>query len=194
AQIAAEAGHFTMTGIIYNINQKIIRRHPHVYGDTVVSSSDDVKANWAAIKAREKAEEGAAESPASVLDGVPQALPALAQALDISQKAVDVGFEWATIDGVLDKLAEEAREITAATTPDETESEVGDLLFVMVNLARKLKVDPESALRASNARFTRRFQKLESLARDNNLRLTDLEVAAWKDLWNQAKAAVAHLE
>jgi len=105
-----------------------------------------------------------------------------------------VGFEWDTTDGVLEKLVEEAREIANAVTPAETESELGDFLFTAVNLARKLKIDPETALRTTNARFTRRFKKMESLAREQDLVLSELNTPDWKALWDQAKEAVAHLE
>ena len=194
AQIAAEAGSFQMKDIIHHINAKMIRRHPHVFGSVSVANSDEVKANWAIIKAQEKAESENGAEPPSALDGVPPSLPALAQTLNISQKAVDTGFEWQETEGVLEKLLEEAREIAAATTFAEVESELGDFLFTTVNLARKLKVDPETALRETNLRFTRRFKKMESLAREQNLVLSELTAPEWKALWNQAKAAVAHLE
>lgn len=194
AQIGAEASAFRMVDVVQTINQKMLRRHPHVFGDVSVSSADEVVTNWAAIKTAEKAANGAEAAPASVLDGVADTLPALAQALNISQKAVDVGFEWPTIDGVLDKLVEEAREIVTAATPAEVEAEIGDFLFVVVNLARKMKVDPESALRTTNARFTRRFKEMEELARAQNLALPELDKDAWQTLWQAAKQALAHLE
>ncbi|HHJ06604.1 MAG TPA: nucleoside triphosphate pyrophosphohydrolase, partial [Anaerolineae bacterium] len=193
-QIAAEAGSFKMADIIHHINAKMLRRHPHVFGNVSVANSDEVKANWAVIKAAEKAANSQPATPPSVLDGAPPTLPALAQTLNISQKAVDVGFEWQEIEGVLDKLVEEAREIATAATPAEVESELGDFLFTAVNLARKLKVDPETALRETNLRFTRRFKKMEALAREQNLVLTELTAPEWKALWDQAKEAVAHLE
>jgi uncharacterized protein YabN with tetrapyrrole methylase and pyrophosphatase domain len=114
-------------------------------------------------------------------------MPALARAQAISHKAVRVGFEWPTVDGVLDKLAEEAREVTAAQTPQEREAEIGDMLFVLVNLARWLDVDAESALRATNERFTRRFRALERLARERDHKLTDLDINALDLLWEEAK-------
>ncbi|HEY86405.1 MAG TPA: nucleoside triphosphate pyrophosphohydrolase [Chloroflexi bacterium] len=195
AQIAGEAGSFQMKDIIHNINAKIIRRHPHVFGSAItVGNSDEVKAIWATVKAAEKAENGNGAEPPSVLDGAPPTLAALAQTLNISQKAVDVGFEWQDTEGVLEKLVEEAREITEAATPAEVESELGDFLFTAVNLARKLKVDPETALRETNLRFTRRFKKVEALAREQTLVLTELTAPEWKLLWDQAKEAVAHLE
>lgn len=194
AQIGTEAGAFRMVDVVQTINRKMLRRHPHVFGDVSVSGADEVVTNWAAIKTAEKAANGEKAAPVSVLDGVANTLPALAQALNISQKAVDVGFEWPTIDGVLDKLVEEAREIVTAATPAEVESEIGDFLFVVVNLARKMKVDPESALRTTNARFTRRFNKVEELARSQNLALPELDKETWQVLWRHAKQATAHLE
>lgn len=190
AQIASDDGEFIFSDIIQGINAKIIRRHPHVFGDVMVDDAEGVKATWAVVKAQEKAAKGEKPAESSVLDGVQKGLPALAQALEISQKAVRVGFEWESIDGVLEKLIEEAHEITAATTHPELEAEIGDFLFTAVNLARKHKVDPESALRACNARFTRRFQMLEALAREAGLHLPELDTATWLTLWGRAKEMV----
>jgi uncharacterized protein YabN with tetrapyrrole methylase and pyrophosphatase domain len=117
-------------------------------------------------------------------------MPALARAQIISEKAVRVGFEWPTLEGVLDKLAEEAREVTGAQTPEEREAEIGDLLFVVVNLARWLGVDAESALRSTNERFSRRFRTLEQLARERGQKLTDLDIRALDLLWEEAKEIV----
>lgn len=194
AQIATEAGMFRMTDVINQINQKIIRRHPHVFGDISVRGSDEVKVNWEAIKAQEKTEKGKTEMLPSAMDGVQLAMPALAQTLDISQKAVKVGFEWDDVQGVLRKLMEEAHEIATASTHAEVEAEIGDFLFTAVNLARKLQVDAESALRACNARFVRRFRRLEVLAHEQNLVLTELDKRTWFELWQQAKQDVAHLD
>jgi MazG family protein len=164
-----------------------------------VNGVEDVIDNWDAIKRAEKAAhthstsgvEGYpdGEEPAheSALDGVPLAMPALARAQTISRKAVRVGFEWPDLDGVLEKLAEEAREVTDAQTPEEREAEIGDLLFVTVNLARWLGIDAESALRATNKRFTCRFRTLERLARDGGQELTDLDISALDLLWEEAK-------
>jgi tetrapyrrole methylase family protein/MazG family protein len=194
AQIAAETGEFQMADIIGNVDAKIRRRHPHVFGDVVVSGVEDVLTNWEAIKRGERATPGGKddvkeEKPAdgSALDGVPSAMPALARAQIISQKAVRMGFEWPNLDGVLEKLAEEAREVSDAETPEEREAEIGDLLFVTVNLARWLGVDAESALRATNERFTRRFRTLEQLARERGQKLTDLDINALDLLWEEAK-------
>ncbi len=188
AQIAAETGEFQMSDVIGNVDAKIRRRHPHVFGDVVVNGVEDVMVNWDAIKRAERNARDE-ESPVeeSALDGVPPTLPALARAQAISQKAVRVGFEWPDIDGVLEKLTEEAREVVAAQTPEEREAEIGDLLFVIVNLARWLGVDAESALRATNERFTHRFRTLERLARERGQKLTDLDINALDLLWEEAK-------
>jgi tetrapyrrole methylase family protein/MazG family protein len=194
AQIAADAQDFQMTDIIGYIQRKMIRRHPHVFGTVNVEGADEVVVNWEAIKAQEKVDKGQVEPPASALDGISLALPALMQSLEISKKAVKVGFEWAEVDGVLRKLIEEAQEIAEADSPAEVEGEIGDFLFTAVNLARKLNVDAETALRACNLRFMRRFRKLEELARAENLDLPTIDKPTWRRLWDRAKEAVAHLE
>ena len=199
AQIAAETGEFHMAQVIAKVDAKIRRRHPHVFGDVIVNGVEDVLTNWEAIKKAERAEnshsthaakrDAGAEEPAhdSVLDGVPLAMPALARAQAISQKAVRVGFEWPDMDGVLDKLVEEAREIAEADTPQEREAEMGDLLFVAVNLARWMGVDAESALRTTNERFLQRFRILERLARERGQKLNQLDISALDLLWEEAK-------
>ncbi len=188
AQIGFEAGEFTMADVVRHIDAKIVRRHPHVFGDVTVSSAEEVTANWAVIKTQEKAKNGNnGDVIPSALDGVPPTLPALSQALNISQKAVELGFEWQTIDGVLEKLVEEAREIAEADNHADIESELGDFLFVVVNLARKMKVDPESALRGSNRRFMQRFKWMEKLAYQRGVVLQNLKPAEWKSLWDEAK-------
>jgi tetrapyrrole methylase family protein/MazG family protein len=194
AQIAAEMGEFHMADIIGMIDAKIRRRHPHVFGDVIVNGVDDVLANWEAIKRAERAVPGTEmalddDGPyhESVLDGIPLAMPALARAQAISHKAVRVGFEWPDVHGVLEKLAEEAREVADAVSPEEREAEIGDLLFIIVNLARWLDVDAESALRATNERFTGRFRTMERLARERGQSLTDLDINALDVLWEEAK-------
>lgn len=187
-QIATGAGDFSMGEVIGHINRKLVRRHPHVFGNVTVNGVADVTANWEAIKQEERSTRNVErEASPSVLDGVPAALPALAQALAISKRAVRVGFEWPNIAGVLDKLIEEAREITEAANPAELEAELGDLLFSAVNLARWRNVDPESALRATNARFTRRFKKLEALAAAQGKVLSEMTIAELDALWDEAK-------
>lgn len=185
AQIATEAGEFRMADILNNVITKMIKRHPHVWGDVQVGGADDVVTNWERIKQQEKAERGEAEKPKSVFDGVPQSLPALSQAAAYHEKAAKTGFDWPEIQGVLDKLHEEINEVLTAKTPDEQRGEVGDLLTVVVNLARWLKVDPEIALRESNRKFKRRFQYLEQHATRplSEMTLDDMEA-----LWAEAKA------
>lgn len=190
-QIATERGEFRMAEVIGHINRKLWRRHPHVFGNVQVNGVDEVITNWEAIKRAEKRPTNGPEEQSqtipSVMDGVPQGLPALAQALAISKRAVRVGFEWPNIEGVLDKVIEEAREISEASTPNHLEAEIGDLLFSAVNLARWRDVDPESALRATNARFQHRFKKLEALAAAQGKNVPDLSIEELDTLWEQAK-------
>ncbi|MCB9079156.1 MAG: nucleoside triphosphate pyrophosphohydrolase [Anaerolineaceae bacterium] len=190
-QIATDTGEFKMGAVLDHINRKMLRRHPHVFGDVNVSHADEVKVHWEAIKQAEKAAKGQTNNHPSALDGVAKALPALAEALAISKKAVGVGFEWPDVEGVLDKINEESREVAEATEPDHLEAEVGDLLFCIVNLARWQKVDPESALRLTNARFTRRFKQMEALAEAQGRRLSEMTLAEMDQLWEQAKAILA---
>ncbi|MCB0169046.1 MAG: nucleoside triphosphate pyrophosphohydrolase [Anaerolineae bacterium] len=190
-QIATDTGEFKMGAVLDHINRKMLRRHPHVFGDVAVNHADEVKVHWEAIKQAEKAAKGQTNHHASALDGVAKALPALAEALAISKKAVGVGFEWPDIEGVLDKINEEAREVAEATEPDHLEAEVGDLLFSIVNLARWQNVDPESALRSTNARFTQRFKQVEALAQAQGRQLSEMTLAEMDQLWDQAKAILA---
>lgn len=190
-QIATGARDFRMGEVIGHIHRKLIRRHPHVFGDVTVNGAEEVTINWEAIKKAERTTSNAENSTIpSALDGIPPALPALAQALTISKRAVRVGFEWPNIEGVLDKLIEEAHEITSATNQTDLEAEIGDLLFSAVNLARWRQVDPESALRSTNARFTRRFKKLEALAAAQGKTLSEMSIEEMDVLWNEAKKLV----
>jgi MazG family protein len=154
----------------------------------VINGVEDVATNWEAIKKAEKAAKGQPDQTTSALDGIPPALPALAQALAISKRAVRAGFEWPNIEGVLDQLVEEAREITEASNSTHLEAEIGDLLFSTVNLARWQNIDPESALRGTNIRFTRRFKKMESLAAVQGKSLPDMSIEEMEILWNEAKS------
>jgi tetrapyrrole methylase family protein/MazG family protein len=191
-QIATELGEFQMADVIARVDEKIHRRHPHVFGDVTVAGVKEVLTNWEAIKSAERADgegnsQGETNSGQSILDSVPRTMPALARAQVISQRAVRVGFEWPDIGGVLDKVAEEAQELSVAQTPEERESELGDLLFAAVNLARWLNIDAESALRTTNERFTQRFRTLERLARERGIKLADLNIDALDLLWEEAK-------
>jgi tetrapyrrole methylase family protein/MazG family protein len=186
-QVATDAEAFRMADVITGIQEKIIRRHPHVFGDVKVSSVEDVKRNWDAIKHTERDD---AKKPAreSMLDGLPTSLPALALAEALGGRAARVGFDWPDVSGALDKVAEEVREIAAADDAAARESEFGDLLFALVNVARWLKIDPESALRSTNARWAARFRAMEHSAREQGRMLRDLSLAEWDQLWEAAKA------
>lgn len=189
AEMAQEEGLFTIADSLDAINEKLIRRHPHVFGDAAAETADDVKLHWDEIKKQERAEKGIAAAT-SILDGVPRNLPALVEAEKISVKAAKAGFEWPSIDGVLEKVQEEAAELVEARASagrEEIEHEVGDLLFTIVNLARFLKVDPEQALRKTNARFRRRFQYVESEIAAAGGILGESSLERMEELWQQAK-------
>jgi len=185
AQIASERGDFFMRDIVKGIYDKIVRRHPHVFGDLKADDVDTVLANWEKLKAAERAEKG--EKEKGVLDGVPRSFPALNQAQEYQDRAARVGFDWPTVEGVLDKLNEEIEEIRQAKTPEERAYEIGDLFFVLVNFARWQGVDAESALREANARFKRRFSHIEAGARKQGRPLPDLTLDEMEALWQEAK-------
>lgn len=184
SQIALEAGEFRMSDVLAHVIEKIIRRHPHVWGSVDVSDDQEVKVNWDRLKQAEKAENGA---PASRLDGVAKALPALTQAYSYQDRAARVKFDWDAIAPVIAKVHEEIAELSAAQTAAEREAETGDLLFAVVNWARWLGVDPESALRATNARFYRRFAFIEQQAAAQNRPVDDLSFDEMDALWEAAK-------
>ncbi len=183
AQIEALAGRWDTDTVAGVITEKLVRRHPHVFGDTAVANADEVLRNWDAIKTQEK---GGSEKTASILDGVPRAMPALLRAYEVSKRAARNGFEWQDIDGVWEKLREEEAEIQQAVeTGEGVAEEVGDLLFTVVNIARWLGVEPEDALRQMVDRFTTRFQAMERMA---GRPLRELTFDEWDVLWNTAKA------
>jgi MazG family protein len=189
AEMAAEESLFTISDSLDAINQKLVRRHPHVFGDALAETPEDVKQRWDEIKSREKGgrEKG---SRASLLDAVPRNLPALVEADKISTNAAGVGFEWPDVSGVLEKLQEEAAELARARQSEDREhieDEIGDLLFTVVNLARFLKVDAEQALRKTNARFRRRFAHVEKEIATTGVTLRDTSLARMEELWQEAK-------
>lgn len=179
ARIAEEAGHFSIADSLDSINEKLIRRHPHVFGDSTARTADDVKLRWDEIKKSEKP-----ATTAGLLDGVPRSQPALAEAQAIAHKAAKVGFDWPDAAPVLEKLREEIGELERAATPAERAEELGDLLFAAVNLARKLNIDAEQALRAANAKFRARFDYIE---RRLGKPLDQATLEEMDHLWNQAK-------
>jgi tetrapyrrole methylase family protein/MazG family protein len=184
AQLAREDGYFDIRDVLFSITDKLIRRHPHVFGDVQVSGSDEVLVNWEQIKRQERPER------ASALDGVPVHLPALMKALEVSKRAVKVGFEWPALDDVLAKLDEEVAELHEALPRcdrQELEGELGDVLFTLVNIARWLKIDPEEALRTMVERFSGRFRELERLAQARGRPLESMNIQELDELWEQAK-------
>lgn len=183
AEMASEEGKFRIDDSLDAICNKLIRRHPHVFGDATAKTADDVKRRWDEIKAEEKKNKG--KPPQGRLDSVPRKLPALVEAQQISSKAAAVGFDWETPEQVLEKLEEELHELSdarSAGTQAGLEGEIGDLFFVLVNLARFLKVDPEQALRKTNAKFRKRFAYVESRATLPGSSLAEMEA-----LWQEAK-------
>lgn len=184
AQIAFEAREFNFTEVVKHIYDKIIRRHPHVFGDLKLDGVDGVLQNWEKLKEKER--KGKKEEK-GILDGVPAALPALSQAQEYQERAARVGFDWPEIEGVLDKIREEIEEIKTAGNPEQVKGELGDLFFVLVNLARWRDVDAESALREANMKFKRRFAFVEKGAKDQGRNLTDMTLEEMDSLWNEAK-------
>jgi tetrapyrrole methylase family protein/MazG family protein len=187
SQIASEVNEFTITQVIKNINDKLIRRHPHVFGDVKVDGVNGVLANWEKLKEQERKDKGEEKKQKGLLDGVPAALPALTQAQEYQDRAARVGFDWPVIDGVLDKVREEIEEIKNAESDFEMASEIGDLLFVLVNFARWKHIDAESVLRATNMKFKKRFAYVEQGAKNQNRNLSDMTLEEMDVLWNEAK-------
>ena len=187
AQLAQESGSFALADVTQSIVEKLIRRHPHVFGDVTVSGTDQVLKNWEQIKRGE----AGYEDRKSILDGIPPALPALMRALEVSKRVVKVGFEWPSVLEVLDKVEEELGELRAEIVRGETEraaDELGDLLFTLVNVARQLKVDPEDALRHMTHRFTARFKHIEEYAASSGRAVSDLKLDEMETVWQAAKA------
>jgi tetrapyrrole methylase family protein/MazG family protein len=182
AQIATEEGEFKMAQVIAGIDAKLKHRHPHVWGGRPVKGTEEVLRRWEELKREEKGEDR------SVLGGVPVALPALQQADTYSRRAARVGFDWTEASGVAAKIREEMAEVEAATSPEEQEAELGDLLFAVVNWARWLGVDPEAALRKASARFARRFRGVERMARERGLDMASLTIDELEALWQEAKS------
>jgi tetrapyrrole methylase family protein / MazG family protein len=187
AQMASEEKLFTIDDALDAINNKLIRRHPHVFGEQSAETAGDVKKIWGEVKAAEKKDKGKKDG---LLEGVPRALPALVEAQQISSRAAGAGFDWENPEQVIEKLHEELAEFDEArrsTSHDELENELGDLLFVLVNLARFVKVDPEQALRRTNAKFRKRFAYIEQKLAERGRKLEDSNIAEMEALWQEAK-------
>ncbi|MBI4907174.1 MAG: nucleoside triphosphate pyrophosphohydrolase [Acidobacteria bacterium] len=188
AQMASEEDKFRIDDALDAINEKLIRRHPHVFAQGDAKTSDQVKARWDEIKAEEKKTRG--EKPKGLLEGIPRAMPALVEAQQLSSKAAGAGFDWPNIGQVADKVREELAELEQARTQagtEEIEGEIGDLLFTIVNLARFLKVDPEQALRRTNAKFRSRFSHVEAGIAASGRTLSGASLEEMEELWQQAK-------
>lgn len=193
SQIASESGAFDFGDIVDGISEKMIRRHPHVFGDTHIASPEAQTKAWEDIKAEERALKGnsGVREDDSALSGVVSALPALTRAQKLQKRAARVGFDWPEAQQILDKIEEEINEVKAemTETPDPVRllDEIGDLMFVCVNLARKVGVDAETALRGGNAKFERRFRQMETLATENQVDFASLRLEEMEEYWQQAK-------
>jgi len=197
AQLAAEEGVFDLTDVNAAIASKIVRRHPHVFGDAEARTASDVNRQWERIKADERAgaaaaagegSGGTAAPPKGALDGVSRSLPALAASQEMQERAANIGYDWPDVEGVLDKVVEETRELVESVTAAERTEEFGDLLMVLVNVGRKLGIEAEAALRAGNDKFRRRFATVERLAAERAVALRDLSLEELDALWDAAKA------
>jgi tetrapyrrole methylase family protein/MazG family protein len=184
SQIANEEGQFNVNQVVQGIYSKIVRRHPHVFGDVKLDGVDGVLANWEKLKEQERKDK---KQEKGLLDGVPIAIPALEQAQEYQDRAARVGFDWPEIEGVLEKVKEEIEEIKNAETDFELASEIGDLFFALVNLARWKHVDAESALRGTNMKFKKRFAYVEQGAKEQGRNLSELSLEEMDALWNEAK-------
>ena len=211
AQIAAEERRFSINDVIREIHDKMIRRHPHVFGNVKANTSAQVLRNWELLKKQERQSKSpnsivgaelarpSAAEPArrsdseggSLLDGVPHTIPALLEAFQLTRKAARIGFDWDNVEGIFDKLREESSELREVLhkkeSPDRIESELGDILFVAVNLSRFLNVDPEIALHKASAKFTRRFREMEKIAREQGTTLSEIPRPQLESLWDQSK-------
>jgi tetrapyrrole methylase family protein/MazG family protein len=195
AQLAAEAGVFDLTDVNAAIATKIVRRHPHVFGDAEARTATDVNRQWERIKADERSAEAIGEGTAGTttkgaLDGISGSLPALAASQEMQERAANIGYDWPSLEGVLDKVIEETEELREAAEGGDDAAwaeEFGDLLFVLVNVARKRGVEAEAAVRAANAKFRRRFASVERQAADRGVALRDLDFEALDALWDSAK-------
>lgn len=190
SQIAEDEGDFTVEDVISVLNEKLIRRHPHVFGEKQVDSSDQVLVNWDQIKAQEKKDKGEDQEKKSLLDGIPRDLPALMSAFEISKKASKVGFDWDQVQDVYAKIEEEMEEVKQARNEVEIKAELGDLLFAVANLARFLKVDPEEALALTNRKFKSRFGYIENRLKESNKSVTEASLDEMEVLWQEAKQTI----
>jgi MazG family protein len=215
AQIAAEENRFSILDVIREIHDKMVRRHPHVFGNTRAKTSAEVLRNWELLKREERQSKQSLAAPASnsprlnrrrqakpdsasqsappesLLDGIPNTIPALLQGFQLTRRAARVGFDWDNVEGIFDKLREESDELRDALhkkeSPERVEGELGDILFVAVNLSRFLHVDPEIAMKKASAKFSRRFRQMEKIAREKGTSLSEIPRSQLESLWDQSK-------
>jgi MazG family protein len=183
-QIATDNGEFDIGEVISGINDKLIHRHPHIFGQARVKDAEEVAHNWEALKKEERPE------GASILESVPEKMPALGYSQAVQRRVAQVGFDWEDDGGVIDKLAEEVGEFKEAKTPERREEEYGDLLFTLVNIARRMGIDSEAALRKANKRFRKRFTRMEEMCREKGVEFGDLSFDEQNKLWEEAKKGV----
>ena len=195
SQIASETGAFAFDDVAQAIADKMVARHPHVFGDATIDTAEAQTVSWEARKAAERAARGTAAEPSGALDGVARALPALLRAEKIQKRAARVGFDWKELDPVIDKIEEELGELRAELTAgamaqERISDELGDVLFAVANLARHCKVDPEAALRVTNDKFERRFRHIETRLAESGRRPADASLEEMETLWQEAKTRV----
>lgn len=188
SQIANEAGEFELSDVIGSITTKLVQRHPHVFGSLEVDNAEEVMVNWENLKKKERGE------GASMLDGVPGQMPALAYSQEIQSRVARVGFDWDSDEGVIDKLAEEVAEYKQAGGKEQQAAEFGDMLFTLANIARRQGIDLEAALRQSNSRFYQRFSYMEELCRQRGLNFCKLSFDEQNALWEEAKKKLRGIE
>jgi tetrapyrrole methylase family protein/MazG family protein len=181
AQIASEAGEFGLGEVIEGINTKLIHRHPHIFGSKKVKDAEEVALNWEELKGEER------EPGTSILESVPKPMPSLGYSQEVQRRAAYLGFDWEEDSGVIDKLAEEVGEFQQAETEEEKAREFGDLLFTLANIARRMGIDLEAALREANRRFYQRFSYMEEACRKRGLKLGELSFDQQNALWEEAK-------
>ena len=190
AEMASDAGYFTLRDVAENLSEKLIRRHPHVFGDVAAADANAVLRNWEQIKREEKTSKPQPEQPSSMMDDIPRSMPAMLEARKLGSRAAKVGFDWPSVEGLFEKLAEETaelrEELPGGAQNERVEEELGDLLFTAVNLARHLNIDPELALRKTNAKFRLRFRAMEQQA-GGRTQMEAMPAEELEQLWNRAK-------
>ncbi|WP_339064264.1 nucleoside triphosphate pyrophosphohydrolase [Tepidibacillus marianensis] len=185
SQIAAEEGYFSVYDVIQQLNDKLVRRHPHVFGNEYASRADEALFHWDKMKEKERIEQGK-ERLESILDGIPKDLPEMMKAYKLQSKAAKVGFDWSDISNIYEKIDEEIKEVKEATQ-NTLQSELGDLLFAVINLGRFLKVDPEAALASTNLKFIKRFHYIEAELKNKNVEIKEASLEEMDQFWNEAK-------